>query len=1078
VTFARFALIAGLVSAVAVLQPSLVFAQHDAHAGMDAPQAASIATTMAAELALPMGIPDFCANSSAGVPAGQTQTWSGSQALDCVGVHGTLVLQGSLTVDTLIVYAGGFLDVQSGATITFRNTPINLATDPRQWGRGLIVLGRVRMIGEDKTPFVRTSSEPVAGETTLTLTTIPAGWQVGDELFVPDTRQVPSSDWFNPNFALQHETRSIAAISGATITLTTPLTYDHRGARDANGSPTVLRDGTRLFPHVANLTRSITIRSASPTGTRGHTVYTDRADVEIRNVAFRDLGRTTTEATFDQDNSPNQIGRYPLHIHMLQGPVNPANTGYQFTVTGNVIRDTRKWPLAIHASSYGLIEGNVIVGGAQRSGAGIALENGQEVENLIRGNFVADIRGHENARNTGSAVGAGAGNTEAPPSDGRHAGTGGECYWAVGFYNRFVNNVATGCRNSAQQIVAGVGWKFFLPPAPSATRVMQPTTRGADPSQYVERVAQNLPLLEFDGNEVYGLAADGITIWQLGTDGYGWNASQAESVIRNLKIWHTYESGVWLYPVNRVTVEGLVFRHDAAVGRPSAIMSGDYRNVDLTVRGGDIHAGTVFGETIDLVGTTRLENIRATTYNHALTFQTPATPGTQAGRPASGTTAVVTNSQITPWPGRPLGTIRMLHRTDKPNSHTSQPYVVTVTEGASTFRVCFPEQATQSLYGGTCQSGTTQRADIAGLVSGSAPATPPVPEPSPPPLPSPTPGTQPIPPSSPGGDPPYCYGLNCLPIEGPLIRNLAAVTSASPASTAGDYDGDGKADPTLFHPATGLWHTLTSRSGNTLAMARSFGAAGDVPVPGDYDGDGRADAALFRPATGKWLITESRQVFSSVRSYSFEAASDDVPVPADYDGDHRTDLAVFRPSTGIWSIRSSRVGLMHLTEYRWGVEGDLPATADFDGDGRADPTVYRPATGTWHVLTSTTGFVLGLEYRFGEDGDLPVPGDFDGDGRADLSTYHAASGVWRVLTSTSGFVEMISRLVGNGDVAVIADDDGDGRADFRIYRRATGEWLLWSSSSAFSVGHAGHAVRHTTLPGALAIGAAPAPLRR
>jgi hypothetical protein len=1066
VKFARLALLAGLVTIFAVLAPAPALAQHF-HVGMDSrgplSEAGDNPTLLAAPL--PMGIPDFCAGSSANVPAGQTQTLTGSTVHECVAVHGTLVLQGSLTVDTLLVHDSGFLDIQSGASITFRNTPINTASDPRRWSHGLIVLGRVRMLGVEKTPFVRLAGEALAGQSTLTLAHVPSGWQVGDEVFLPDTRQMPASDWFNPNFALRHETRSITAINGTSVTLATPLTHDHRGARDANGSLTVLADGTRLLPHVANLTRSITIRSESPTGTRGHTVYTDRAQVEIRNVAFRDLGRTTVEAVSDQDNSPNQIGRYPLHIHMLMGPVNPTNTGYQFQVTGNVIRDTLKWPMAIHGSHFGLIENNVIVGGAQWTGSGIAFEDGSETENLVRGNFVADIRGKENARNTGTGS----------PSDGVHPGTGGECYWAAGFNNRFVNNVAAGCRNVAQQIVAGVGWKFFMPPAPNDTRVRNPIVRGADSSQMVEVLGQNQPILQFDNNEAYGLMADGLTIWHLGTDGYGWNANQAESLIRNFKVWHTYESGVWNYPVNRLTLENFSYRYDPSQAPycQSATMSGDYRVIGFVVRGGDIHACEVLGESVDLVGTARFENIRATTREHALVFQTPATPGTGAGRPSGGVTVSVINSQITPWPGQPVRTIRMAHTTHYANSNTSQPYVVNVTEGTYTYRVCFAEQATQNLYGGSCQPGA-QRADIAGLVSGTAPPAPlpPLPTPPPPPEPAPpTPGLPPIPPSSNDG-PSYCQGLTCLPIDGPLIRSEAAVT-LEPASspTAGDYDGDGKADPTVFHAATGAWHTLTSRSGYNAAVTLSFGTAGDVPVPGDYDGDGRADAALYRPTSGTWFVTEARNGLTMLRSYSFDAAADQIAAPADYDGDHRTDLAVFRRSTGTWLLRLSRSAFADVAAYVWGGDGDLPAPADFDGDGRADPAVYRPSAGTWHILTSTTNFVLGLEYRFGDGADEPVPGDFDGDGRADLATYNPTSGVWRVLTSGSGYAEAIVRTVGSGgDAVVAADDDGDGRTDFRLYRRSTGEWLQWSSSSGFT---AGLVIRQAALPGAAAVGGVP-----
>ena len=46
----------------------------------------------------------------------------------------------------------------------------------------------------------------------------------------------------------------------------------------------------------------------------------------------------------------NQFGRYPLHIHHLMGPVNTANSGYQFRPVSNAAVDGRKWPLTLHNS--------------------------------------------------------------------------------------------------------------------------------------------------------------------------------------------------------------------------------------------------------------------------------------------------------------------------------------------------------------------------------------------------------------------------------------------------------------------------------------------------------------------------------------------------------------------------------------------------------------------------------------------------------------------------------------------------------------------------------------------------------
>ena len=112
------------------------------------------------------------------------------------------------------------------------------------------------MHGAVKTPtFVRTATEPRAANTTITLEQAVTGWQVGDRIFLPDTRQVHPDNWFNANYVLQIEERTIQSISadGRTITLSSALSFDHRGARDADGTPTVLSNGIKLLPHVGNL---------------------------------------------------------------------------------------------------------------------------------------------------------------------------------------------------------------------------------------------------------------------------------------------------------------------------------------------------------------------------------------------------------------------------------------------------------------------------------------------------------------------------------------------------------------------------------------------------------------------------------------------------------------------------------------------------------------------------------------------------------------------------------------------------------------------------------------------------------
>jgi hypothetical protein len=642
-----------------------------------------------------------------------------------------------LDVATLMVLPGGRLEIGTpldpispsvSTEIVIKDRALNLTNDPDQFGTGILVIdGAAVMHGAARTPtFVRTAVEPRLNHTTLTLSEPVLGWTVGDRIFLPDTRQVPNDHWFDPTWPLQMEERTIAAISAdrETLTLNAPLSHDHRGARDAGGAPTVLPDGIRLLPHVANVTRNIVIRSANPAGTRGHTLYTSRSDVRIHYVQFRDLGRTRAE---ELDAVANHIGRYPVHIHHVRGLANATNTGYQFVLLGNAVTDSLKWPIAVHGSHFGLVRQNVVIGGPQLTGAGIAVEDGSETENLFEENFVAHIRGNINPRNSHPST-----------ADGTTPGSAAECIWAAGFNNRFVNNVVTGCRNPFQQIVSGPGFKFIVPAAPYETR--NPRFRGADmsdPAQTILVTPQYQPLLEFRGNEVYGLAADGLTVWELGTDGYAIHPTMSETLVRDFRVWHTYEAAIWNYPSNRMTIEGLVYRIDPAAVFywPTAVSSGDYRDVDLTIRGGSIHAGSVFAGVFDPLGVIRIENVEAVTYHAAFNFDTPATPGTGASRPASGVSVVLRGNTVQPWPGRPLQTIDMSHSLSQGNSQPDDIFNVFVLDyqgqAGNDFRVYFPIQATQPYYGGLAPcADTTTRPEIQGITCPMT-GTPPPPSPTP-----------------------------------------------------------------------------------------------------------------------------------------------------------------------------------------------------------------------------------------------------------------------------------------------------------------------------------------------------------
>jgi FG-GAP-like repeat len=267
----------------------------------------------------------------------------------------------------------------------------------------------------------------------------------------------------------------------------------------------------------------------------------------------------------------------------------------------------------------------------------------------------------------------------------------------------------------------------------------------------------------------------------------------------------------------------------------------------------------------------------------------------------------------------------------------------------------------------------------------------------------------------------------------------ANYTFGAARQTAGDFDGDGKSDQTVFRASNGFWYTILSRTGSpTYTM---WGSGADIPVPADYDGDGLTDYAIFRPSTGTWHIIFSSSSFQLAVPWGNAA---DKLVPGDYDGDGRADIAVYRPSNGTWYIIYSSTWT--TVAFTWGTSIDIPIPGDYDGDGRTDVAVFRPANVTFYVAYSSGG---SFSLQWGLPTDIPLPGDYDGDGRTDIALFRPSTGVWYVGYATGAYSVV---AWGNWqDIPVPGDYDGDGTTDIAVFRPSNGTWY-WVTSSGGTFG--------------------------
>jgi hypothetical protein len=305
-------------------------------------------------------------------------------SLKSVRVEGCLELSGAgdnrLNTEFLYVAPGGELfagtpsrpiPASVTAEIVFPDLgPLDPKVDRTLTGKGLVAASRVRLYGALKTARVKVASAPRRGDTVVNLRSAPSGWRVGDRLVLTGTRWLPQTVKAGVTLASpsEDEVRFIRAIRGSSVTLDSPLSYDHPAPEPDLGA------------YLVNYSRNV--RLATENGAklapsrRAHSLYMS-IETTLEGVEFFEMGRTDKSvravdaASLGSATATSNVkGRYPLHLHQPGFPADDLAP----VVRGVAIWGSPGWGYAQHGGKAFVYQSNVY----NAFGAGFVAESGNE----------------------------------------------------------------------------------------------------------------------------------------------------------------------------------------------------------------------------------------------------------------------------------------------------------------------------------------------------------------------------------------------------------------------------------------------------------------------------------------------------------------------------------------------------------------------------------------------------------------------------------------------------------------------------------------------------------------------------
>jgi hypothetical protein len=248
----------------------------------------------------------------------------------------------------------------------------------------------------------------------------------------------------------------------------------------------------------------------------------------------------------------------------------------------------------------------------------------------------------------------------------------------------------------------------------------------------------------------------------------------------------------------------------------------------------------------------------------------------------------------------------------------------------------------------------------------------------------------------------------------------------------GDFDGDDKADLGYIVPPAGgqsATYAILKSGANydfnqPLFVPAGF-PGGDKPVVGDFDGDGKDDPSIWRASNGAWIIPKSSTNYTTF-IFSQWGVMGDIPITADFDGDDKPDIGFYR--NGLWGVLKSSQSYSFANSqfFSWGGPGLQPFVGDFDGDGKSDIGYIVPPAGqqsaAFAILRSSVNYdfnqPLFVPAGFPSLGDTAVVADFDEDGKDDPGIWRESQGVWIIPLSSANYTQFLFSQWGRpGDIA-------------------------------------------------------------